>query len=48
MGNQICRHVNESGTNDYSSIFFRLPTQKEAKKGFEREVHKREIYIYWL
>jgi len=44
MGNQICRPANESGTNDYSSVFLDNLLKKKQKKD-PREKCIKEKYI---
>ena len=44
MGNQICRPANESGTNDYSSVFLDNLLKKKQKKD-PREKRIKEKYI---
>ncbi len=46
MGNQICRPVNESGTNDYSSIFLdTLPKKKQKKDSREKCIKEKYIFL---
>ena len=44
MGNQICRPANESGTNDYSSVFLDNLLKKKQKRD-PREKRIKEKYI---
>ena len=45
MGNQICRPANESGTNDYSSVFLdSLPKKKQKKDSREKCIKEKYIF----
>ena len=50
MGNQICRPANESGTNDYSSVFLdSLPKKKQKRDSREKCIKEKcikEKYIF--